>query len=309
MIKLKSLIILFALFSIKLFAQDDLLSELEAEESSRTSYTQATFKSTRLINGHTNEILGPGVLDFRISHRFGPVNSTIKNFFGLDQGWIRLGLDYSINHRLMVGIGRSSNQKAVDGLIKYRLYKQTEEGCNKNHWLSITLLATTDIITTPWQDTSRTNYFSSRLAYNFQAIMARKFNKKLSMQLVPTLTHYNLVPLVSDKNDIFSMGFGGRYKITSRLALTWEYYFVFPEQIVSWQHTNNLSVGLDIETGGHVFQLFFTNSIGMIERQFITQTNETWLDGGVHFGFNVSRVFTVSEKAKKRFDEKCTYAE
>jgi hypothetical protein len=139
--------------------------------------------------------------------------------------------------------------------------------------------------------------------------MARKFNKKLSMQLVPTLTHYNLVPLVSDKNDIFSMGFGGRYKITSRLALTWEYYFVFPEQIVSWQHTNNLSVGLDIETGGHVFQLFFTNSIGMIERQFITQTNETWLDGGVHFGFNVSRVFTVSEKAKKRFDEKCTYAE
>jgi len=306
-----SIIFIFLIFNTsRLLAQDDLLNELndEINASSRTTYTKATFKTTRLINGQTTEITGPGVLDFRIRHRFGALNGG-NNFFGLDQARTRIGLDYGINNRLMVGLGRSTQEKAIDGFLKYRLIKQTNNDGTKRVPLSVTLFAASDIYTTTWADKTIRNYFTSRLAYNFQILMARKFSNSLSIQLAPTLTHKNLVATTKDKNDIFSLGIGARLKLTKRFAITAEYYYVLPNQIFSYTRTDAAAIGIEIETGGHVFQLMFTNANGMIERQFITQTQDKIQDLAIRFGFNIGRVFTVSEKTNKRFKEKVTYAQ
>jgi len=298
-----------SLNSFRAFAQDDLMDQLTGdEEESRSTYCKATFKSTRLINGHTMENVRPGVLDVRISHRFGLLNGG-NNFLGLDQAKMRIGLEYGINHRLMVGVGRSTQEKAIDGFFKYRFMKQTNNEGSKKIPLSVTFLVAMDMYTTPWADNTIPNYFSSRLAYNYQILMARKFSNSLSLQLMPTLTHKNLVESSKDKNDILSIGAGGRLKLTNRFAITAEYYYVLPNQIYSYQRTDAVGIGVDIETGGHVFQFMFTNGNGMIERQFITQTQDKLQDWSIRFGFNISRVFTVSEKATRRFKEQCTYAQ
>lgn len=297
------------LSSSKLWAQDELLNDLLGSDSfNRTTYCKATFKSTRLINGHTIENVGPGVLDLRIAHRFGLLSGE-NNFLGLDQAVMRIGLDYGINHRLMVGVGRSTQEKAIDGFLKYRLMKQTDAGGKKVIPISMTLIAASDIYTTRWTDQNIQDNIARRTSYNFQLLLARKFSNSFSLQLMPTLTHKNLVNTAKDKNDIFSIGAGGRLKLTTRLALTAEYYYVLPNQIYSYDRTDAIAIGFDIETGGHVFQLMFTNASGMIERQFITQTQDKLKDWGIRFGFNLSRVFTVSEKATKRFKDQNTYCE
>jgi len=141
-------------------------------------------------------------------------------------------------------------------------------------------------------DPQRKNYFSSRLTYSYQLLAASKLSNAFSIQLMPTLIHRNLVPTANEKNDVFALGGGGRIKISKSIAFTAEYYYVFPDQI-SDTYKNSLAVGFDIETGGHVFQIHFTNSRSMVEKGFIAETTGDWLDGGIHFGFNLNRVFTV----------------
>jgi hypothetical protein len=149
---------------------------------------------------------------------------------------------------------------------------------------------------------SRTNYISSRMYYTNQILIGRKFSESLSFQLMPTLIHRNLVETKADKNDVFAIGAAGRIKLSKRIAINAEYYYVPSGQIVSQNYANSLSLGVDIETGGHVFQFHFTNSRDMTYKGFITETGEDWfyknsstgkLMGGMRFGFNISRVFTV----------------
>ena len=149
--------------------------------------------------------------------------------------------------------------------------------------------------TLPWSNTSINNYFSSRLAYYYQAIIGRKFSESLSLQLSPTMVHNNLVPLSSQPNDVYAVGFGGRYKVSKRIALTWDYFYLV-NGIQKGINYNPLSVGLDIETGGHVFQLHVSNASGMNERAFITETTNTWSKAELRFGFNLSRVFQIKKK-------------
>jgi hypothetical protein len=149
--------------------------------------------------------------------------------------------------------------------------------------------------TIKWQDPDRQNYFSSRLSYSHQILIGRKFNDNFSLQVTPTLVHRNLVETASEKNDVYALGIGGRHKLTKRTSINAEYFYVMPNQLAD-KYTNSLSVGFDIETGGHVFQLHFTNSTGMVEPTFVTETVGEWLKGDIHFGFNVSRVFTVKER-------------
>jgi len=148
-----------------------------------------------------------------------------------------------------------------------------------------------------WQNPDRENYFSSRMYYTYQLILGRKFSKRFSFQLSPTMVHRNLIKTSLEKNDVFAMGAATRIKLSNRLALNAEYIYVLPDQLAPG-YRNTLSIGFDIETGGHVFQLHFTNSTSMIEKGFVTETVGSWNDMGVHFGFNVSRVFTVA-KAKE----------
>ena len=274
--------------------EEDLLSLLGGDEEQ--TYTSATFKTTRIINMHSVENAAAGVMDFRISHRFGFINTGAYDLFGLDQALMRIGLEYGVTDRLMVGFGRSNVNKAYDSFLKYKILRQ---GSGKSNIpISVSYFASAVCNTIKWADPNRDNYFSSRMQYTHQLLIARKFNNDLSLQLTPTLVHKNLVPTLQDKNDILAMGFGGRYKLTQRFSVNGEYNYVLPNQITSTFY-NSLSLGVDIETGGHVFQLHLTNSTSMLEPGFITESVGQWKKGGIHFGFNVSRVFTVKDKREK----------
>ncbi|MEQ1746867.1 MAG: DUF5777 family beta-barrel protein [Saprospiraceae bacterium] len=283
--------ILFSLLlQAPLFSQDkdDLLSLIE--DSPTTEYTTATFKTTRVVNGHSLENTAAGVLDFKISHRFAPVRNGIFDLFGLDGATIRLGLDYGITDRLMVGIGRSSKEKILDGFAKYKILRQSKGETN----MPISLSYLVDGQFKTYATTDRDSLTSSRLFYTHQLLIGRKFNESLTLQLMPTLLHRNIVKAKSDKNDVFALGVAGRIKLSKRVTLNAEYYYVLPDQL-SAEYTNVLSLGFDIETGGHVFQLHFTNSSDMTYKGFITETTEKWFNDptGIRFGFNISRVFTI----------------
>lgn len=282
---------LLFILPIPAWAQDDLMDLLEDEPT--TEYTAATFKTTRLALGHSIENPADGDLLFLISHHFGNISSGAYEFFGLDQATIRLGLEYGINNRLAIGIGRSSYNKTYDGFIKYKLLRQSKGV--KNMPVTMNLLAGVSINSLKWIEPDRENYFSSRLTYLYQVLIARKFNKRLSLQLMPSLVHKNLVATSQDKNDIFVIGGGGRYKFTNRTSINVEYHYVLPNQIESYDYTNSLTIGFDIETGGHVFQLFFTNSVPINVSDFLTNTTDKWGDGDIYFGFNISRVFTLKK--------------
>ncbi len=274
------------------YAQDDSLLSLLEEEEPQTEYITASFKTTRVVNGHSIENTGAGVLDFKISHRFSPLNNGLYDMFGLDGATIRLGLDYGISDRLMVGIGRNSKEKIYDGFVKYKILRQSIG--KRAMPISLSGLVDAQIKTVRFADPERKNYFSSRLYYTFQLLLARKFNDYLTLQLMPTLVHRNLVATRAEKNDVFSMGIAGRIRLTRRVTLNAEYYYVLPNQLAP-QYVNVLSLGFDIETGGHVFQLHFTNSADMTYKGFITETTDRWFGSpnGIRFGFNISRVFTV----------------
>jgi len=292
-----SFILLFSLISVGIFAQDDLMNLLNKDAPKETNYTTATFKSTRIMNGHSIERMPQGQLDVRISHRFGTINSGAYNFFGLDQSNIHLGLEYGIFNWLMVGVGRSEYEKTFDGFAKFSILRQSTGA--KVMPVSVSVLTSIALKTLKFPDQTRTNYFTSRLAYVGQILIARKISEALSVQLTPSYVHRNLVATELDPNDIFAIGAGARVKILKRISLNAEYYYITnPKTYMSQQIYDPLSVGFDIETGGHVFQLFFTNSLGMTEKQFIGGTTGQWKKGDIHFGFNISRVFTLKKHQK-----------
>ncbi len=285
--------ILLSFLSYRVDAQDDLMDILDEQTADQTDYTTATFKSTRIVNGHSIERMPEGQLDFRISHRFGRINTGPYEFFGLDQANDHLSLEYGIKDWVMAGIGRGNFEKTVDGYLKFSILRQSKGA--RNMPVSLSFLAATSVNGLKWQYPERTNYFSSRLSYVYQLLVGRKFGERLSLEINPTFVHRNLVPTELDPNDVYAVGAGGRIKLSSRISFNAEYYYVirpihdFPSETIY----NPLSVGFDIETGGHVFQLMFTNSLAMIEKGFITQTTGQWGKGDIHFGFNISRVFTL----------------
>ncbi|HEY0976318.1 MAG TPA: DUF5777 family beta-barrel protein [Flavobacteriales bacterium] len=290
----------FLALSAPLCAQEDLLALLG--EDSTVEYTSASFKATRVINAHSLENVAHGVLDFRIGHRFGFVNGGINDFFGLDGATVRLGLDYGVTDRLMVGIGRSGFQKTVDGFAKYKLLRQCQQGCEMP--LTLAIVAASSVTTlqsdqVPWYAPGREDYFSHRLSYSFQAIIGRKFSDSFSLEVLPGVVHRNLVATPDDPNDLLNVGTAGRMKLSKRVSLNAEYFYVLPDQGDRSAYRNSASVGFDIETGGHVFQLHFTNSTGMFDRAVIAETVGDPFDGDLHFGFNISRVFTVHKPKPK----------
>lgn len=287
--------ILFVVFT-DVQAQDDLLALL-GEEEATTEYTKAAFKTTRVINGHSLENVASGVMDIKISHRFGTLNSGAYELWGLDQANIRIGADYGVTERLMIGIGRSNVNKTFDGFLKYKFLRQSTGV--KNMPITLAYFGSAAVQTIKNSDNSRENYNSSRWFYTHQLIIGRKFNESFTLQLMPTVVHRNLVETKAEKNDVYSMGMAGRIKLTKRTSLNAEYYYVLPNQLAEGYY-NSFAIGFDIETGGHVFQLQFTNSRAMIEKGFITETTGQWSKGDVHFGFNISRVFTLNDPRKRK---------
>jgi hypothetical protein len=289
-----AVLILFILIVSPLTAQDDLLDLLDKGAKPETEYTLATFKSTRIMNGHSVVRMPPRQLDVRISHRFGTLNSGLYEFFGLDQSSIHLSLEYGILDWLMVGAGRGSYEKTFDVFAKFTLLRQSTGA--REMPVSVSLFSSVAATSVKWSDPERTNYFSSRLSYVHQLLIARKFNQAISLQLTPSFVHRNLVVTTDDPNDLIAIGAGGRVKLTKRISFNAEYYYLVNDKSdISQEIYDPLSVGFDIETGGHVFQLIFTNSLAMIEKGFIGETTGSWGHGDIHFGFNISRVFNFTK--------------
>lgn len=281
------------------FAQDDLM-DLFGEDEPVTEYAYATFKTTRIAIGQSIENPPNGNLIFVVSHHFGTVNQGLYEFFGLDQATTRIGFEYSFNDWLAMGIGRSTMNKTFDGFVKVKLLRQSSGA--RNMPLSISYFGSTAINSLKWQDPERKNYFTSRMSYAHQLLIARKFSNSFSLQLMPTLVHRNMVEREIDENDVFAIGAGGRLKLSKRVSVNAEYYYLLPGQTAD-DYYNSFTLGFDLETGGHVFQIFATNGRGPIEQYYIPQTSGSWLNGDIHIGFNITRAFVIKKPKTFRDQE------
>lgn len=251
-----------------------------------------TFYSTRLVNTHTVEITGKGSMDFRINHRFGPLNTGLYNMFGLDAASMRMGFDFGLSKNLMVGIGRSTIFKEVDWFAKYRLLHQRTGGGAP---LSIALLAAWAYRTLDYDPTLKVTG-SDRTYFTAALLIASKLSASTSLQLSPTYTRYNrLLNVSGGSTDQFALGFLARQKVSRRVSINAEYFL--QTNRFNGMH-DPLSVGVDINTGGHVFQLHFTNATGMNEHSAIHETTGSWGGGDVRWGFNISRIFNIGRKNK-----------
>lgn len=291
------LLLLAAVFSIHfLHAQDSsLLRLLDDSLTAKPQHEKVTgtFKATQLINTPTIEAPAKRSLQFLIMHRFGKLNQGAYELFGLDNASIRFGLDYGISDKLAVGIGRSSVDKTYDASFKYKLLQQATGKLP----FSASLYGVLTNSTLRYTDKPYLNA-RYRTSYTTQLLLARKFTRAFSLQLTPSWTHVNLTPTPQDKNDIFTLGIGGRMKITRRMSIDAEYNWLPSNQVVSTGVHSSLSLGLDIETGGHVFQFVFSNSEAMIGPYYLTKTPGSWGNGDIFFGFNISRAFNWKKNGK-----------
>jgi len=288
-------LLLLPLGLMKLSGQDLDSMLLALEATPGPVYTHSTFRSTRLVLGQSVEIPVKRDLTFIISHRFGDIKGGMYYFFGMDQAYNRLGLEYGIGDRAGLSIGRNSFEKTYDGAVKMLLIRQ-QKGV-RSVPVSITWYSGIFVNTLKWGYPERDDLFSSRLSYVNQLLIARKFNKQLSLQLSPSHIHRNLVRLEIDQNSVFALGFGGKYNFTKKISINAEYFWLLPGQTAD-DYQNSFSAGFDFLTGGHVFQLHVSNSQGTNEKDFITRTTGRWLDGDLFLGFNIYRVFPLSEKRK-----------
>jgi hypothetical protein len=222
----------------------------------------------------------------------------VNNFYGFDEAKMRIGLDYGITKNWMMGIGRSTLGKELDGFIKLRPVWQSKGPGSFPFSVVIVSSMTLDPTKAPPSDTLKFQFYPSRLSFYNALLIGRKFSEKFSFQLTPEMLHRNLVDSVKQSNDIYALGIGARFKLSKRVAFVVDYHHIFYGLTPS-TYSDPLSIGFDIETGGHVFQLHFSNSLGMNERALLTQTTDKWSIGAIRFGFNLSRVFTISKPHPK----------
>jgi hypothetical protein len=299
------------LLPLGICAQDDtdLLNELSNEKKPKREYVEYTFKTTRVINAHSIETIKGGAMDFRVSHRFGNIADANAGhtIIGFDQSTdILIAFEMGVTDRLQLGIGRTKGyshlKELYNGSLKYKLYRQTKD--NK-HPLSITLNANA-CISSMTSDTSSQFYnfegnnksvFAHRWTYMAQGIFARKFSEGISIELIPTYIHRNIVES-GDVNDLFSMGVAGRFKLAKRFGIVFDAFIPISKGFYNRSANDAkyyipLGLGIEWETGGHVFHLNFSNSAGILENDFIPYSSNNWLDGQFRIGFTISRVFQI----------------
>ena len=299
--------IILVLFSISCFAQDDLLDMLKEESiANNNSIIFATWKTMKLVNIHSTEIVKRNALDFRVTHRFGNIGAEsgggVHAFYGLDNSSdIRISFDYGLTEKWQIGIGRSKYKEIVDLSTKYKLLVQKEKKA------PLTIVAFGAVSVTPQRDPdSRYNDWQNRLTYFTQVLFARKFGQRLSIELAPGVIHRNMVTKVldgngktlTDENTNFTLSAGARYMITKRVGIIVDYVHTFSEFRSNFGPQNYydpFGVGVEIETGGHVFHLTLTNAPAIIENAYMPETADSWAKGGIKLGFNISRVFQLGK--------------
>ena len=293
---MKKIMYYFLLFPLFVFSQDDLLGELN-EGIVEDSKVISVFKSLKVVNFESTKLANKEDFYLVISHRFGTVKNGIDDLFGLDQAVTQFKFIYGVNEWLNIGVARSSNQKKYGVHAKYRLKHQEKNG------FPVSIVGY-NLITanTALKDNVYPNInFEDRLSFTSQLLISRKINNNLSLLLAPSYLHENLATrsfgeengfteFYDEENNQFALGFGGRYKVSKRISINVDYGLHLNRNENS-VYNNPLSIGADIETGGHVFQVHFTNAQAMFEEGFITQAQGDWLDGDFFFGFNLVRVF------------------
>ena len=269
-----------------LFAQNELLNELEDKTTQKEPVT-ATFKALQICNLQSTKLPGKGDYYVIISHRFGDLTNAIDNFFGLDEANTKIGGIYGVTNWLSVGASRHTNQKIYETAIKYRLANQVVDG------FPVTIVGynTLDINTQLKTVNLPLLKFNNRLAYSTQLLISRKINESLSIELAPVFIHKNLYDDTTENANLFLITAGSRYKLTKRLSLNLEYAARLNPNNKSNVYTNPINVGLDIETGGHVFQLVFSNSQAMNDISVFSNATGNFYSKGIFFGFNMYRVF------------------
>lgn len=278
----KALLFLSIFSSGLAFAQEDLLKDIDTIKTN-TDSSQPAFKALQIVTGQSTKLAAKKEWYMIVAHRFGDVSAGFKDFFGLDNASTKLGVIYGISDGLSVSLSRETNMKTFEGAVKYRLIRQDE-----NFPVDIVGYNVMGANTEIDKDTYPHLKFSDRLSYLTQALISRRFNDKLSLQLTPSYVHKNLYePNIEDKNQ-FLAGIGGRYKISKRVSVNAEYFVNFDNHSF---YKNPLSLGVDVETGGHVFQLLFTNSQINSDIGYLTNASGNWGKGHIFFGFNLYRVF------------------
>ena len=267
------------------------------------SMVKEIFYGTRCVNNQTVMQVGKKVLAYRISHRFGSMagdgnDSThfdqVYNFFGLDgPASISFMFDYGIRDNLMVGVGRDNFNKTYNGYVKYNILDQEDGGMP----VTLSVLGKANIISARDDGAAINGFdryanFSHRMSYVTQVLVARKFGQRLALQVSPTWVHHNLVQAAADKNDIFAVAAMGQFKLRKRLGLSFEYSYAFGDYAVNRNSLfSSAAVGLDIVTGGHVFQIVLVNSAPINEAWVIPFTRQDLGRFDVRLGFNISRNF------------------
>ena len=288
-------VILIILIS-PLFSQDDLL-EMLADDSEKSEFVESSFKGTRVVNAQSLEIPKPKILQFMIQHRFGSIENGFYDLFGMDYATIRFDFHYGLTDRLSIGIGRSSLDKIYDMFLKTKLIRQTSG--SKSFPFSVLFYSDIGIDTKrkPEIYPSVKDNFSNRLLYVNQFIIGRKFSRNLSLEILPTLVHRNLVPTNEDDHDQASIGIAGRFKLSNRISINADYFIPIGDRKDNYK--NSLAIGIDYETGGHVFQVMLANSQGPYEYTFIENANGDFSSGILYLGFNISRSFTLKGEDEK----------
>jgi hypothetical protein len=274
--------------------EDALFDELESMVEVKKQHVIAAFKSTRVILAPSIERVQKKQLHFRVSHLFSPVTSGYRNLFGLDELVnMNLSLDYGLNNYIQVGLGRSN--KADKTLMPNIKVSITRQSTGKNSFpLYISYFGNIDWKTTTYASSAMNDYFIGRLDYVNMLLIARKINESFSLQLTPAWLHKNLTNNPSESNDLYALGFSGRYMFNDHMSLNWEYFYTYPSSKTIEAKKNPLSVGVDIETGGHVFQLYFSNAGALHPGKFLMNGNENFFDGTIGFGFSIMREFNFN---------------
>lgn len=293
------ILFILAIFSIhtKIFSQedDDLFNDLDnlTIQEKNNSEVIATFKSTRLLLGQSTERVRKGQLHFRVSHVFSKIQG-IDNFFGMDNlNNMHLSFEYGLTNYIQFGLARSNKpDKTYSSTLKLTLLRQ-KMGKRKTP-LSISYYGNIDYKSRNYFPEERDKNFEGRIDYINQVLFSRKMGDHLSLQLSPTWVHRNLTEGVDDPNEVYSIGVGGRYLVSGSISVNAEYFYTLPTFNLHDIKKDTFSIGLDIETGGHVFQLFFTNAFALHPGKFaINQSGDFFGNRDINFGFSLLRTFKI----------------
>lgn len=308
--RISGLLIFIFIFFNAAYAQEDEFIESMHDQGKKKVYN--TFNGMRLINVNTTKTLEKGKLDFLITHRFGNISGGFHSLWGFDNAAnIRLAFNYGITDKLMVGVGRSKVREHIDGFVRYRFIEQKEKGVPVSvafqgntafSPMKSLVLYSESVSEDPPTDFQK---WEHRLSYTSQLIVGTKLSPYLSLELAPTFVYRNYVPsvrlsngeVISDENELFSLGAGAKVQVSHTVSIVLDYFHTFSnyrkkiEEDGLGSYYPPIGIGVELKTGGHIFFLNFTNSVGIIENDIIPYTHSSWEEGDIKFGFTISRKF------------------